>query len=58
MLYFGNRLRTSEWLGETDLGELAKAEAVIGVRVTQPEESTVFTQTRVPQSRLAAADLW
>ncbi len=58
MLYFGNRLRTSDWLGETDLGELAKAEAVIGVRVTQPEETTAFTQTRVPQSRLAAADLW
>lgn len=58
VLYFGNRLRTSEWLGETDLGELAKAEAVIGIRVTQPEEPTAFTQTRVPQSRLTAADLW
>jgi len=58
VLYFGNRLKSSEWLGETDLGELAAAEAVIGIRVTKPEEETAFAKSRVPQSRAAAADLW
>lgn len=58
MLYFGNRLKTSEWLGETDLGELAAAESVIGIRVPKPEDTAALATSRVPANRLAAADLW
>lgn len=58
MLYFGNRLKTSEWLSETDLGELAAAEAVIGIRVPKPEEPAPLAKSRVPANRLTAADLW
>jgi hypothetical protein len=59
VLYFGNRLKTSEWLSQTDLGELAAAETVIGIRVPKPEEEPkALPRSRVPANRLAAADLW